>query len=74
MPTEFFMKQNVGTIDKVLRIAIAAILAYLYFSETVTGTLGIIALVIAAAALITSAIGFCGLYSIIGVNTCKVKS
>ena len=42
------MKQNVGTIDKVLRIAIAAILAYLYFSETVTGTLGIIALVIAA--------------------------
>jgi hypothetical protein len=74
MPTEFFMKQNVGTIDKVLRIAIAAIMAYLYFSETVTGTLSIIALAIGAAALITSAVGFCGLYSIIGVNTCKVKS
>lgn len=68
------MKQNVGTIDKVLRIAIGAIMAYLYFSETVTGTLGIIALVIGIAAFITSAIGFCGLYSIIGVNTCKVKS
>jgi len=49
-------------------------MAYLYFSETVTGTLGIIALAIGAAALITSAVGFCGLYSIIGVNTCKVKS
>jgi len=74
MPTEFFMKQNVGTIDKILRIAIAAIMAYLYFSETVTGTLGIIALAIGVAALITSAVGFCGLYSIIGVNTCKVKA
>jgi len=74
MPTEFFMKQNVGTIDKVLRIAIAAIMAYLYFSETVTGTLGIVALIIGVAALITSAVGFCGLYSIIGVNTCKVKA
>jgi hypothetical protein len=71
---EPIMNKNVGTIDKVLRIAIAAIMAYLYFSETVTGTLGIIALAIGAAALITSAVGFCGLYSIIGVNTCKVKS
>jgi hypothetical protein len=47
-------------------------LAYLYFSGTVTGTLGIIALVMAIAAVATSAIGFCGLYSILGINTCKV--
>jgi hypothetical protein len=47
-------------------------MAYLYFSETVTGTLGIVALVIGIAALATSAIGFCGLYSILGINTCKV--
>jgi membrane-bound ClpP family serine protease len=69
---EPIMNKNVGTIDKALRIAVAAILAYLYFSGTVTGTLGIIALVMAIAALATSAIGFCGLYSILGINTCKV--
>ena len=66
------MNKNVGTIDKALRIAVAAVLAYLYFSGTVTGTLGIIALVIAIAAVVTSAVGFCGLYSILGISTCKV--
>jgi membrane-bound ClpP family serine protease len=69
---EPIMNKNVGTLDKLLRIGVAAIMAYLYFSETVTGTLGIVALVIGIAALATSAIGFCGLYSILGINTCKV--
>jgi hypothetical protein len=69
---EPIMNKNVGTLDKLLRIAVAAVLAYLYFSGTVTGPLGIIALVIAIAAVATSAIGFCGLYSILGINTCKV--
>jgi hypothetical protein len=69
---EPIMNKNVGTIDKALRIAVAAILSYLYFSGTVTGTLGIVALVMAIAAVATSAIGFCGLYSILGINTCKV--
>ncbi|MGA1250592.1 MAG: YgaP-like transmembrane domain, partial [Candidatus Kapaibacteriota bacterium] len=36
------MNKNVGTIDKLLRIGVAAIMAYLYFSETVTGMLGIV--------------------------------
>jgi hypothetical protein len=69
---EPIMNKNVGTIDKALRIAVAAVLAYLYFSGTVTGTLGIVALVMAIAAVATSAVGFCGLYSILGINTCKV--
>ena len=66
------MNKNVGSVDKLLRIGVAAILAYLYFSGTVTGTLGIIALGIGIAALATSAVGFCGLYSLFGINTCKV--
>lgn len=67
------MKKNVGSTDKIIRIVIAAVMAYLYFSGTLTGTAGIIALIVGFAALATSAVGFCGLYSIIGVNTCKVK-
>ena len=66
------MNKNVGSVDKLLRIGVAVIMAYLYFSGTVTGTLGIVALGIAIAAVITSAVGFCGLYSLFGINTCKV--
>ena len=67
------MKKNVGSTDKIIRIVIAAVMAYLYFSGTLTGTAGIIALVVGIAAMLTGLFGFCGLYSIIGVNTCKVK-
>jgi hypothetical protein len=56
------MKANVGTIDRIVRLVLAAILAYLYFSGAVTGALGIIVLVLGVVALATSALAFCPLY------------
>jgi hypothetical protein len=41
------MKKNMGSTDKLIRIIIAIIVAVLYFTGTLTGTIGIIALVIA---------------------------
>ena len=67
------MKKNMGNIDRIVRIIIAAVFAYLYFSGTVTGTLGIVLLVVGAVFLLTSLVGVCGLYSVVGVNTCKPK-
>lgn len=67
------MKKNMGTADRLIRIVIAAILAFLYYNETLTGTWGIVALVVAAAMLITSFVSFCGLYTIFGINTCKIQ-
>ncbi len=67
------MKKNVGLIDKVIRIIIAAVLVILYFTEVLTGTPGIIALVVAGIALITSFTSICGLYSLFGFSTCKLK-
>jgi hypothetical protein len=67
------MKPNVGTTDKIVRYVIAAVALYLYFAGIATGTLGIVALVVAAAAILTSLFSFCGLYALIGVSTCKVK-
>lgn len=67
------MKKNVGVIDRVVRVIIAAVLAILYFAEVVTGTLGIIFLVVAAISLITAAFRFCGAYALFGVNTCRNK-
>ena len=64
------MKKNVGSADRIIRLIIAAVLAGAYFGGYVTGTLGIVALVVAVVMLGAAAIGFCPLYTIIGMNTC----
>ena len=48
------MKTNIGTIDKVIRIALAIVFAVLYFTGTVSGTMGIILLVLGGVFLLTS--------------------
>jgi len=67
------MKQNMGTTDKIIRIAAAVLVAILYFTNVITGTLGIILLVLAGVFVLTSLISFCPLYPILGINTCKKK-
>ncbi len=65
------MKKNVGSTDKIIRIVLALVLGYLYYSGVLTGTLGIVAVVVGVIALLTAVINFCPLYSIIGANTSK---
>jgi Protein of unknown function (DUF2892) len=67
------MKKNMGTTDRVIRILLAAVFSVLYFTGTVTGTPGIILLVLGGVFLFTSLISFCPLYTLLGINTCKVK-
>lgn len=67
------MKTNVGSLDKMVRIALAAVFAILYFTHTVEGTLGIVLLVLGAVFLGTALMGSCPLYSIFGISTCPVK-
>ena len=67
------MKKNMGTADKAVRFIIAAVIAVLYFTGTLTGTLGIVLLVLAGVFLLTSLVSFCPLYAPFGLNTCKVK-
>ena len=65
------MKANMGSMDKTIRIVIAVIIAALYFTGTISGTLGIVLLVLAAVLLLTSFISFCPLYAPFGITTCK---
>ena len=65
------MKNNMGTIDKVIRVALAAVFSYLYFTKTVEGTLATILLVLGGVFLLTSVISFCPLYTLFGISTCK---
>jgi hypothetical protein len=67
------MNTNVGSIDKLVRIALAVVFAILYFTHTVEGTLGIVLLVLGAVLLVTAFTGKCMLYSIFGISTCPVK-
>ncbi len=62
-----------GSADKILRIAIAVIVAVLYFTGVISGMLGTILLVLAVVFLLTSLVGFCPLYTIFGIKTCKVS-
>ncbi|NDG53750.1 MAG: DUF2892 domain-containing protein [Flavobacteriia bacterium] len=65
------MKKNVGNIDKIIRLSIAAIILVLFLTDVVTGTLGIILLVLAGLFTVTSLLSFCPLYLPIGATTCK---
>lgn len=66
------MNKNMGSIDKTIRLLVAAGLVVLYFLGVVE--FGTLALVVAAVFTLTSVISFCPLYTVFGINTCKTKS
>ena len=67
------MKKNLGTVDKVIRILVAVVIGVLFFAKIITGTAGIILLVLAVVLVLTSIISFCPLYWPFGINTGKKK-
>ncbi len=67
------MKKNMGTIDKSVRIVLALVAVVLFFTNVITGVLGIVLLVLAGVFVLTSLISFCPLYWPFGISTCKKK-
>lgn len=65
------MKKNMGTADRIIRTIIAIVVGILYFTDVITGTLGIVLLVLAGVFLLTSLVSFCPLYAPFGIKTCK---
>ena len=63
------MKNNIGTVDKIVRILIAAVIVILYSADVVTGIPGIVLLVIPGIFIVTSIIGFCPIYQPMKINT-----
>lgn len=60
-----------GTIDIVIRVLIAILIAVLFFTKVITGALGIVLLVFAGIFILTSLIQFCPLYIPFKINTRK---
>lgn len=67
------MKANMGTTDKIIRIVLAAAIAGLYLGGVISGVLAIVGLAVVGIFVLTSLIGFCPLYAIFGLSTCKTK-
>jgi len=65
------MKKNMGSTDKIIRIAIAILIAILYFTNTISGTLAIVLGAFALIFIITSFVSFCPLYAPFGISTRK---
>lgn len=67
------MTKNMGSTDRSIRVIIAVIIGVLYFMGIISGTLGLVLLVLAGIFVLTSFISFCPLYAPFGINTCKNK-
>ncbi len=61
--------RNEGKLDRALRIAVGAVLISLVFigPQTAWGWLGVVPLV-------TGLMGNCPVYSVLGINTCGIKT
>jgi hypothetical protein len=67
------MTKNMGLTDRIIRFTLAIVIAALYFTHVITGTLALVLLIVVGAFIITSFFSFCPLYFPFGIST-KSKS
>lgn len=67
------MTKNMGNTDKLIRLIIAAVIAVLFYTGAISGTLAIILGIFAVIFALTSLVSFCPLYTLVGINTCSTK-
>ena len=67
------MKKNMGSADRIIRILLAALFAYLYFGGAVTGTWGLVLVILGGVFVLTSLFSNCPLYVPFGISTCRAK-
>jgi Na+(H+)/acetate symporter ActP len=63
------MKLNMSQMDRMVRIAVAILIAVLYFLGQISGLAATILLVVAGAFILTSFVGYCPIYGIFGLRT-----
>lgn len=61
-----------GSVDKISRVLLAAVFGLLIYFEVVQGVLAYVLAAISAIFVLTSLMRFCPLYTVLGLNTCKV--
>lgn len=67
------MKQNMGNVDKIIRLLVAAGIGAAYVNGNISGTTAILLLVVAGIFILTSLIGVCPLYLPFKISTKRKK-
>jgi hypothetical protein len=67
------MKKNMGTLDRVIRIIAAVVIAVLYFTGRISGTVATVLGVFAVAFVVTSFVSWCPAYLPFGLSTRKER-
>jgi len=65
------MKKNMGNTDRLIRLLIALVALALYIGDVLQGTMGYVALAVAAVMVLTSTVRVCPLYLPFGIDTCE---
>uniref|UniRef100_UPI004049C4D4 YgaP family membrane protein n=1 Tax=Flavobacterium sp. TaxID=239 RepID=UPI004049C4D4 len=65
------MKQNMGSMDKIIRVFLAILVGVLYYFEIINGTIALILGILSVVFILTSLVSFCPLYLPFGINTRK---
>lgn len=68
------MTKNTGSIDRLLRIVVALVIAALVLAKVLTGTLAVVLGFLAVVFLLTAIFGFCPLYGPLKITTTKKSS
>jgi hypothetical protein len=67
------MLKNMASYDRIGRIVFSMIVLALFVMGKISGVWALILGALGLIFVVTSAIGFCPLYRIFGISTCKVK-
>lgn len=65
------MTKNMGTLDRVIRLLIAVLIAVLYLTHVISGVAAVVLCIVAVGFVITSLVGFCPLYVPLKISTRK---
>jgi hypothetical protein len=65
------LKKNMGTLDRTIRLSLAAVVAVLYFNGNLSGLAAVILGILAIIFVVTCFFSFCPLYLPFGLNTRK---
>ncbi len=68
------MPCNSGGMERIIRGVLGVVLVLAWLLHWVPGTLGLILGILGAVFVVTAAIGFCPIFAVLKINTCKTKS
>jgi hypothetical protein len=67
------LTQNVGTLDRIARLGLGAVLGVLFIAGIVAAPLSYLVGLLSVIMLATGALGFCPIYALVGVRTCPIQ-